>query len=179
MAVSVAAGVYFSLLATTELKKGSLVPTKVHLNCEDYEPSHRKYMLLCKDKVKWETGKREELNSIVENEAWMKTPVPTGTKVIPLKWAYKLKRDRLGNIIRHKCRLVAQCFFQVFGQDYTDTYSPVAKNMSIRTLLAISAQLRLQDIWVQVPQGTDLPPGDNGIYKLKKSLYGLKQTPRE
>ena len=92
---------------------------------------------------------------------------------------YKLKRDRLGNVIRHKCRLVAQCFFQVFGQDYTDTYSPVAKNMSIRKLLAISAQLRLQDIWVQVPQGTDLPSGDNGIYKLKKSLYGLKQAPRE
>ena len=46
-------------------------------------------------------------------------------------------------------------------------------------LLAISAQLRLQDIWVQVPQGTDLPSGHNGIYKLKKSLYGLKQAPRE
>ena len=92
---------------------------------------------------------------------------------------YKLKRDRLGNVIRHKCRLVAQGFFQVFGQDYTDTYSPVAKNMSIRTLLAISAQLRLQDICVQVTQGTDPPPGDNGIYKLKKSLYGLKQVPRE
>ena len=33
--------------------------------------------------------------------------------------------------------------------------------------------------WVQVPQGTDLPPGDNGIYKLKESLCGLKQVPRE
>ena len=91
---------------------------------------------------------------------------------------YKLKRDRLGNVIRHKCRLVAQGFFQVFGQDYTDTYSPVAKNMSIRTLLVISAQQGLQvrqmdvrlfydeifeNIWVQVPQGTDLPSGDNGI----------------
>ena len=69
MAASVAAGDSFSLLATTELKRGSLVPTKVHLNCEDYEPSHWKYMLLCKDKVKWKTGEREELNSIVENEA--------------------------------------------------------------------------------------------------------------
>ena len=49
--------------------------------------------------------------------------------------------------------------------------------MSIRTLLAISAQLRLQGSWVQVPQGTDLPPGENGM--LKKSLSGLKQAPRE
>ena len=144
MAASVATGDSFSLLATTELKKESLVPTKVHLNCEDYEPSHRKYMLLCKDKVKWETCEREELNSIEQNEVWMKTPVPTGTKVIPLKWVYKLKKDRLGNNIRHKCRLVAQGFFQVFGQDYTDTYSSVAKFTSIRTLLAISAQLGLQ-----------------------------------
>ena len=106
------------------------------------------------------------------------------------------QEDRLGNIVRHKCRLAAQGFFQVFGQDYTDTYSPVAKFTSIRTLLAISAQLGLQvrqmdvdtaflnaeiseNIWVQVPPGTDLPPGDNGIYKLKKSLYGLEQAPRE
>ena len=36
-----------------------------------------------------------------------------------------------------------------------------------------------ENIWVQVPQGTDLPPGDNSIYKLNKSLYGLKQAPRE
>ena len=36
-----------------------------------------------------------------------------------------------------------------------------------------------EDIWVQVSKGTDLPVGDNGIYKLKKSLYGLKKAPRE
>ena len=36
-----------------------------------------------------------------------------------------------------------------------------------------------EDIWVKVPDGTELPPGDDGIYKLKKSLYGLKQTLRE
>jgi hypothetical protein len=47
---------------------------------------HRKYMLLCKDKGKRKAGEREELNSIEENEVWMKTPVPTGTKVITLKW---------------------------------------------------------------------------------------------
>ena len=90
-----------------------------------------------------------------------------------LSFLYKLKKDRLGNIIRHKCRLVAQGFYQVFGQDYTDTYSSVAKFTSIRTLLAISAQLGLQvrqmdvdtaflnasiseNIWVKVPDRTEL-----------------------
>jgi hypothetical protein len=78
---------------------GSLVPTKEHLNSEDYEPSHRKYMLLCKDKVKWKTSEHEELNSKEENKVWMKTSVPTDTKVITLKLVYNLKRDRLGNVI--------------------------------------------------------------------------------
>jgi Reverse transcriptase (RNA-dependent DNA polymerase) len=36
-----------------------------------------------------------------------------------------------------------------------------------------------EDIWVQVPKGTELPVEDNGIYKLKKYPYGLKQAPRE
>ena len=97
-------------------------------------------------------------------------------------------------MVRRKCRLVAQGFFQVYGQDYTNTYSPVAKFTSIRTLLAISAQLGLQvrqmgvdtaflnapiseDIWVKVPNGTERPDGDDGIFKLRKSLYGLKQAP--
>ena len=90
---------------------------------------------------------------------------------------------------------MVQGSFQVFGFDYTDTYSPVAKFTSIRLLLAIAVQLGLyihqmdvdtaflnapidEHIWVKVPDGTTLPPSDNGIYKLLKSLYGLKQAPR-
>jgi Reverse transcriptase (RNA-dependent DNA polymerase) len=79
----------------------------------------------------------------------------------------------------------------VFGEDYDQTYSSVAKFISIRTLLALSAQLGLEvrqmdvdtalhnapieeDIWVQLPKGSR-PEGeeDDGVYKLKKSLYGL------
>ena len=102
----------------------------------------------------------------------------------------------MGEVVRWKCRLVAQGFFQVFGEDYDQTYSPVAKFTSIRTVLAISAQLGLhvrqmdvdtaflnapikEDIWVRMPKGTPLADNDDGIYKLQKSLYGLKQAPRE
>ena len=76
--------------------------------------------------------------------------------------------------------------------DYTDTYSPVAKFISIIIIiLALSVQLGLiihtmdvntaflnasldENIWVQIPPGTKLANGDDGIYKLLKSLYGLK-----
>ena len=35
-----------------------------------------------------------------------------------------------------------------------------------------------ENIWVQIPPGTKLANGDDGIYKLLKSLYGLKQASR-
>ena len=79
--------------------------------------------------------------------------------------------------------------------DYTDTYSPVAKFVSIRIILALSVQLGLiihtmdvntaflnaslnENIWVQNPPDTKLATGHDGIYKLYKSLYGLKQASR-
>ena len=91
--------------------------------------------------------------------------------------------------------MAVQGFFQIFGVDHTDTYSSVAKFVSIRITLALSVQLGLiihtmdvdtaflnanleENIWVQIPPGTKLATGDDGIYKLLKSLYGLKQASR-
>jgi hypothetical protein len=152
-------------------------------------------MLLCLCKPKWEEAEQSELKSIKECQVWTKDPQPPdNVKPLPLKWIYKIKKDLHGVIQRYKARLVVQGFFQVFGFDYTDTYSPVAKFTSIRLLLAIAVQLGLyihqidvdtaflnapidEHIWVKVPDGTTLPPGDNGIYKLLKSLYRSKQAP--
>jgi hypothetical protein len=114
-------------------------------------------------------GERDELRSINKCGVWTKQDPPPGTKVIPLKWVYKVKKNPDGTIARYKCRLVAQGFYQVFGEDYFQTYSPVAKFTSIRTVLALSAQLGLkvrqmdvdtaflnadisENIWVQVPK---------------------------
>ena len=74
---------------------------------------------------------------------------------------------------------MAQGFFQIFGVDYTDTYSPEAKFVSIRIILALCVQLGLiirtmdvdtaflnaeldEDIWVEIPEGTRLAVGDDG-----------------
>ena len=46
-------------------------------------------------------------------------------------------------IIWYKTRLVVQGFFQIFGVDYNDMYSSVAKFVSIRFILALSIQLGL------------------------------------
>jgi len=107
---------------------------------------------------------------------------------------YKKKRNSLGEVTRYRARLVAKGFQQTFGLDYFDTYSPVARLSSLRLLYAISVELDLQlaamdvdaaflnaelteDIYIKAPPGQ--PPLQKGyVYKLLKSLYGLKQSPK-
>ena len=128
------------------------------------------------------------------NNMMTKNPrLPDNGIALPLKWIYTVKKALKGAIIRYKARLVVQGFFQIIGADYTDTYSSVAKFVSICIILAFSVQLGLiihtmdvgtvfinasldENIWVQKPPGTKLATGDDGIYKLLKSLYGLKQA---
>jgi Reverse transcriptase (RNA-dependent DNA polymerase) len=132
LAALIDSGDSFTQLATEEIyKRQSLVPTPEHLAQADYEPSHCKYMLRCDKHESWQQGEREELQFIEKNCVWTRKQPPYGTKVIPLKWVDKVMKDRLGAIQRYKRRLVAQGFFEVFGQDYTDTYSSVAKLTSI------------------------------------------------
>ena len=83
----------------------------------------------------------------------------------------------------------------MFGIDSNDSCSQVAKSDSIRIFLAISIQLGLiihtmdgdtvflntdidEDKWVKILEGTKLATNDDGIYKLRKSLYVLKQASR-
>jgi Reverse transcriptase (RNA-dependent DNA polymerase) len=92
------------------------------LASEDYVPPNRKLILKC-------NGKRKRMmnGSFQQCKVMAKHPtLPVGSKALSPKWIYTIKRDLKGNIIRYKARLVAQGFCQVFGIDYTDTYSLVA-----------------------------------------------------
>ena len=102
-------------------------------------------------------------------------------------------RDANGEISRYKARLVAQGFSQQEGVDYEETFAPVAKYSSIRTVLAISNELNLEvhqmdvktaflngdidtDIYMKQPEG--FVRDSTKVCKLRKGIYGLKQAAR-
>ena len=81
----------------------------------------------------------EEMKAIEENETWQLVDPPPGYCPISLKWVYKVKRDELGAIVKHKARLVARGFVQREGIDFEEVFAPVAHMESVRLLLALAA----------------------------------------
>lgn len=137
----------------------------------------------------------EELSSLHTLHTWHLTSPDLATNIVKCKWVFRIKYTKDGVIDRYKARLVAKGFQQQPGIDYTDTFSPVVKPATIRTLLSLVVShnwpLRQLDINNAFLQGTLLdevymaqPPGfidpdfPTHVCKLKKAIYGLKQAPR-
>jgi hypothetical protein len=95
----------FTVLAVDSItKQETLVPSPELLKKPDYEPYNGEYMLQSDMRAKWLEGKKEELISIQECKVWRKETLPMGgTKVLLLKWIYKVKKNAFRNVKRYKC----------------------------------------------------------------------------
>ena len=125
-----------------------------------------------------------EVFTVVDREPWM--------KVISTVWAFKRKRFPDGDVRKLKARLCARGFEQVEGRDYFETYAPVVQWLTVRLILVMTIIMGLENkqidytaAFVQAPIDTDvyidMPRMFSTIgkvWKLKKSIYGLKQSPR-
>lgn len=148
-----------------------------------------------KEDPKWRDAMQEELTMIEKNQTWELVERPEHRKVIGLKWVFRTKLNADGSINKHKARLVVKGYAQIFGVDYFDTFAPVARQDTIRMLLAIAAhnkwkifQLDVksaflngfldEEIYVEQPEGFFVKGQEDKVYLLKKALYGLKQAPR-
>lgn len=151
---------------------------------------------MAKQSVHWDQWKKafdDEINSLCENNVWEVVSRPNGRKIVDGKWVCKIKGDAQGNLERFKARYVAKGFSQIQGLDYDETFAPVVRYDSLRLLLAISANKRWkprqldiktaflygilnEEIYMQLPEGFRK---EDHVARLKRCIYGLKQSPRE
>ena len=78
--------------------------------------------------------------SLHKNDVWELVELPKDRKAVGSKWVFKLKTDADGSVEWHKARLVAQGFSQKHGLDYDETFSPVIRFESLRTVIALAVQ---------------------------------------
>jgi hypothetical protein len=88
----------------------------------------------------WVKSMNQEIESNEKNKTWDLVDLPRHKISIGVKWFYKTKLSEKGQIEKHKERLVSKGFSQQPDIDYGETFSPVARLESVRTLLSIAAQ---------------------------------------
>lgn len=141
--------------------------------------------------TQWRQAMREELQSFEYNDAWELADIPSDASIVQCKWVFNKKLD-VNDKVRYRARLVAKGFTQRRGIDYLDTFSPVVKHSTLRMLFALSVQWGMdithldvttaflnghlkENIYMSIPEGF-VNESKGKVLKLKKAIYGLKQS---
>lgn len=81
----------------------------------------------------------EDYLSIMQKDVWEVVPRPEGKSFVTSRWLYKVKYAADGSVQKFKARFVAKGFSQIEGVDYSETFAPVARYTSIRSVIALAA----------------------------------------
>ena len=133
-----------------------------------------------------------EIGALEHKEAWEVVDKEDFMNVLPSTWAFKCKRYPDGSVRKLKARFCVRGDRQIEGVDFFETWAPVVNWNTVRLMLILSQVLGLatqqvdyttaflhapieDEVYVEMPQGYR----QNGkVLRLKKSLYGLKQSPK-
>jgi hypothetical protein len=145
----------------------------------------------------WQEAYEHEFHTLEAMDSWDVVSLPPGKKALGVSVLFKSKYDLLGYLARRKCRMVAHGCSQVKGIDFHETFAPTLRHESVRAILALAAengwkifQSDVDAAFLNAPIDEEvyvhMPPGfkkydENGeplVLLLKRSLYGLVQSPR-
>lgn len=157
--------------------------------CRVTEPLSLKEAMESPNAKNWQEVADLEYESLVENDTWDLADLLKDRKAVGSRWVFKVKHHSDGRVERYKCRLVAKGYAQLYGADYDETFSPVVRFSSIRTLLSFAVQNNLyiqmdvvtaflnrhleEKIYMEQPEGYIKPGQEHLVCKLKRSIYGL------
>ena len=162
---------------------------------DDEEPKTIQQAFSGPNSKEWFEAMIEEMNSMESNIDLI--DLSASRKTIRNKWVINIKHRTDGTIDRYKARLVAKGYTQQDGiHDYEETFSPMVRFASIRLILAIVARMDLElhqmgvktaflngeldeEIYKDQPLGFELKGQERKVFKLKRSIYDLKQTSRQ
>nr|GEU56436.1 retrovirus-related Pol polyprotein from transposon TNT 1-94 [Tanacetum cinerariifolium] len=139
----------------------------------------------------WIEAMQEEINEFERLEVWELVPRPDRVMIITLKWIYKVKLDELDGVLKNKARLVARGYHQEEGIDFEESFTPVARLEAIGIFIIFAAHMNIivyqmdvktaflneilrEEVYFSQSGGFVDLENPNHVYKLKKSLYGLK-----
>ncbi|KAH9652997.1 hypothetical protein KPL70_027263 [Citrus sinensis] len=164
---------------------------------EPHEIQNFKEAINCQYAKEWKKSMDEEMNSLYKNCTWELVKRPKNRRIVGCKWIYRIKWGMtIAELRRFKARLVAKGYTQMEGVDFKEVFSPVVRHTSIRVLMAITTTKNLEleqldvktaflhgnlqeEIFMSQPEGYETPDRRDYVCLLKKSLYSLKQSPRQ
>jgi len=163
-------------------------------------PRSYKEALKFPDADKWEKAIEKEIANFEARDCWDivdRVEMPEGRVPLKTRWIFVRKNEQDGSV-RHKARLVVKGYDQIPGLDYTESFSPVASDVAIRTVLAVALyqgwSIEALDVeaaflnaeieelvFMEIPEGFAkdyLELREKKVAKLKKAVYGTVQAPR-